>query len=75
MLKQVGGVLRAASGLQVLRRGRGGHALNARANRNGDHVLLKTLVIADAGIEGLALGEQPRNAAIEAAVAQIDTLA
>ena len=43
-------MLRPAAAVEIGRRGGGGEALHARADRHRDHVLLQPLVVADAGI-------------------------
>ena len=50
MVEQIARMCRAAAPVEIGRRGGGREALLARADRNGDHVLLEPLVVADAGV-------------------------
>src|SRR5262249_55035675 len=50
MAEQLARVRRAAAALEVVGRGGGGEALHAGTDRDGDHVLLQPLLVADAGI-------------------------
>ena len=50
MAEQVARMLRPAVAVEIGRGGGGGEALDARADRHRDHVLLQPLVVADAGV-------------------------